>query len=50
MTNDHVIENAARITVKLDSGEEFAAKVVGTRRRDGPCGPEDRGRAEICRS
>ena len=29
VTNLHVIENAARITVKLDSGEEFAAKVIG---------------------
>jgi serine protease Do len=30
LTNAHVIENAARITVKLDSGEEFLAKVVGS--------------------
>jgi serine protease Do len=30
LTNAHVIENAARITVKLDSGEEFIAKVVGS--------------------
>src|SRR5438552_4247705 len=29
ITNAHVIENAARITVKLDSGEDFPAKVVG---------------------
>ncbi len=29
MTNAHVIENAARITVKLDSGEEYEAKLVG---------------------
>src|SRR5437762_10021258 len=30
LTNAHVIEDAARITVKLDSGEEFVAKVVGS--------------------
>jgi len=30
VTNAHVIEEASRITVKLDSGEEFVAKVVGT--------------------
>lgn len=30
LTNAHVIEDAARITVKLDSGEEFPAKVVGS--------------------
>ena len=29
VTNAHVIDDAARITVKLDSGEEFAAKVIG---------------------
>ncbi len=29
VTNAHVIEDAARITVKLDSGEEFTATVVG---------------------
>jgi serine protease Do len=29
LTNAHVIDDAARITVKLDSGEELAAKVVG---------------------
>ncbi len=30
LTNAHVIENAARITVKLDSGEEYVAKVLGS--------------------
>lgn len=30
VTNAHVIEDAARITVKLDSGEEYVARVVGT--------------------
>jgi serine protease Do len=30
LTNLHVVEEAARITVKLDSGEEFQAKVVGS--------------------
>src|SRR5258708_8856400 len=30
LTNAHVIENAARITVKLDSGEEYLAKLVGS--------------------
>lgn len=30
MTNAHVVEDAARITVKLDSGEEFPATVVGS--------------------
>ena len=30
ITNQHVIEDAAKITVRLDSGEEFTAKVVGT--------------------
>jgi serine protease Do len=30
ITNNHVIDNAARITVTLESGEEFAAKIVGT--------------------
>ncbi len=29
ITNAHVIDDAARITVKLDSGEEFPATVVG---------------------
>ena len=29
ITNAHVVEDASRITVKLDSGEEFIAKVVG---------------------
>lgn len=29
LTNFHVVEDAAKITVKLDSGEEFAAKVIG---------------------
>lgn len=29
LTNFHVVEDAAKITVKLDSGEEFVAKVVG---------------------
>ncbi|MBK9438588.1 MAG: trypsin-like peptidase domain-containing protein [Chloracidobacterium sp.] len=29
ITNAHVIDNASRITVKLDSGEEFIAKVIG---------------------
>ena len=30
MTNAHVIENAAKITVRLESGEEFTAKIVGS--------------------
>ena len=30
LTNQHVVDDAARITVKLDSGEEFQAKVIGT--------------------
>ncbi len=30
LTNFHVIEDASRISVKLQSGEEFVAKVVGT--------------------
>ena len=30
MTNAHVVDDASRITVKLDSGEEFPATVVGT--------------------
>ena len=30
MTNLHVVEDSSRITVKLDSGEEYAAKIVGT--------------------
>lgn len=30
VTNAHVVAEAARITVKLDSGEEFLARVVGT--------------------
>ena len=29
LTNEHVVDDAARITVKLNSGEEFAARVVG---------------------
>lgn len=29
LTNFHVVEDAAKITVKLDSGEEFPAKVIG---------------------
>jgi serine protease Do len=30
MTNAHVVDEAARIMVKLDSGDEFPASVVGT--------------------
>lgn len=30
LTNQHVVDDAARITVKLDNGEEYQAKVVGT--------------------
>ena len=30
LTNAHVVEDAIKISVKLDSGEEFVAKVVGT--------------------
>jgi len=30
MTNNHVIDKAARITVRLETGEEFYAKVIGT--------------------
>jgi serine protease Do len=30
ITNGHVIDNAARITVKLDSGEEYPARVIGS--------------------
>ncbi|MBK9529778.1 MAG: trypsin-like peptidase domain-containing protein [Acidobacteria bacterium] len=30
VTNAHVVDDAVRITVKLDSGEEFIARVVGT--------------------
>ncbi|MEJ7847741.1 MAG: trypsin-like peptidase domain-containing protein [Pyrinomonadaceae bacterium] len=30
LTNAHVVEDAVRINVKLDSGEEFVAKVIGT--------------------
>ncbi len=30
LTNAHVVEDAVRINVKLDSGEEFAAQVIGT--------------------
>jgi serine protease Do len=30
LTNAHVIEDAARITVKLDSGEEYVARLVGS--------------------
>lgn len=29
LTNAHVVQGAARITVKIDSGEEFAATVLG---------------------
>ena len=30
VTNAHVVDDTVRITVKLDSGEEFVARVVGT--------------------
>ena len=30
LTNAHVIEDAARITVKLDNGEEYVAKLIGS--------------------
>lgn len=30
LTNYHVIEDSSRITVKLQSGEEFVAKIIGT--------------------
>lgn len=29
LTNNHVIDDAAKITIKLDSGDQFTAKVVG---------------------
>lgn len=29
LTNYHVVEDASRITIKLESGEEFVAKIVG---------------------
>ncbi len=29
LTNEHVVRNAARINVKIDTGEEFAATVLG---------------------
>lgn len=29
ITNEHVVDDASRITIKLDSGEEYVAKVVG---------------------
>lgn len=34
LTNSHVVENAERVTVKLDSGEEFTATVVGSDGRE----------------
>src|SRR6185295_5153895 len=34
VTNSHVVEDAERITVKLDSGEEFNATVVGSDGRE----------------
>lgn len=30
LTNNHVVEDASRISVKLQSGEEFIARVIGT--------------------
>lgn len=30
LTNAHVVEDASRITVKLNSGEEYVAKVIGS--------------------
>lgn len=30
LTNDHVVDDAAKITVKLQNGEEYVAKVIGT--------------------
>ena len=30
LTNFHVVDDASRITVRLQSGEEFSAKIVGT--------------------
>lgn len=30
LTNAHVVEDAVKITVKLESGEEYAAKVIGS--------------------
>ncbi len=30
VTNNHVVKNATRVTIKLADGEEFEAKVVGT--------------------
>ena len=30
VTNAHVVEETSRITVKLDSGEEYTARVIGT--------------------
>lgn len=30
LTNEHVVEDSSRITVRLQSGEEFVAKVIGT--------------------
>jgi len=34
ITNSHVVDNAERVTVKLDSGEEFTATVVGSDGRE----------------
>ncbi len=34
ITNSHVVDDADRITVKLDTGEEFTATVVGTDGRE----------------
>jgi len=30
LTNAHVVEDSSRITVRLDSGEEYVAKIIGT--------------------
>lgn len=30
ITNNHVVADTARLTIKLDSGEEFPARIVGT--------------------
>ncbi len=30
LTNNHVVDDASRVTVKLDDGREFTAKIIGT--------------------